>query len=45
MTAVACVLIGVGVGYALGCWHEAAHARQVEDERIRLARNRLRSGR
>ena len=45
MTAAACILIGAGIGYALGCWHEAAHARQVEAERIRLQRNRLRSGR
>lgn len=45
MTGLFALLIGVAVGYGWGAWSEARTARAADAERIRLARNRLRSGR
>lgn len=45
MTGLFALLIGAGIGYALGAWSEARAARAADAERIRLQRNRMRSGR
>ena len=45
MTGLLALLVGVAVGYGLGAWSESRAARAADAERIRLARNRMRSGR